>query len=141
MFVCSAWLHCAELSTRCAAYAVRCAGLQVEKKRGDARREAEAVRGEQRGREAAQRRLNRAELDSKQLAEQLPGLQITVGNMGAQLVAEQRQAGKATAVSRKLAAEVAAMVEEVAAGKQLVSASGRGRGKGQMGGCKGPLLA
>jgi hypothetical protein len=95
--------------------------LQVEKKRGEAKREAEAVKCEQRGREVAQRRLNRAELEGKQLAEQLPGLQNTVANMEAQLAAEQRQAGREVAAGRKLAAEVAAMVGEVAVEKQLVS--------------------
>jgi hypothetical protein len=96
--------------------------LQVEKKRGEAKREADAVKCEQRGREVAQR-LNRAELEVKQLAEQLPGLQNTVANMGAQLAAEQRQAVQEVAAGRKLAAEVTAMVGEVAAEKQLVSNS------------------
>ena len=93
---------------------------QVEKKKADARRELEALKSEQRGRELVQRRLNRAELEAMQLADQLPGLRNAVHNMASQLGSEQREAAREAAAARQLATEVAALVEEVAAEKKLV---------------------
>lgn len=95
----------------------------MEKKKGEARAAAEAVKGEQRGREACQRRLNRAELEGGQLAEQLPGLRNAAANMAAALGAEQRAAAREAAAAAAAQAEVARLVAEVAAEKRLVGAA------------------
>lgn len=93
---------------------------QVEKKKGEARREAEAVKAEQRGRDVAQRRLNRAELEAKQLQEQLPGLHNTVHNLTSQLAADQREAAAQAQAARTLQAEVEGVVVRIVAEKKLV---------------------
>lgn len=92
---------------------------QVEKKKGDAKREGEAVRAEQRTREVCQRRLNRAELEAHQLGEQLPGLQAAVASMAAALVGE-REAEREAREAARLQEEVAGMVGQVAAERKLV---------------------
>lgn len=97
-----------------------CPALQVEKKKADAAREAEAAKGEQRAREVCQRQLDRAEMEAMQLGEALPGLRIAVTNTAAQLAAEQREAAREVAAGAALTAELAALVEMVAGEKKLV---------------------
>lgn len=92
----------------------------MEKKKADTTREAEAAKGEQRAREACQRRLNRAEMEAMQLGDALPGLRIAVANASAQLAAEQREAAREAAAGAALTAELAALVEAVAGEKKLV---------------------
>ena len=103
-------------------------GRQVEKKKADAKREGEAVRSEQRGREVCQRRLNRAELEARQLAGELPGLQAAVASLAAALVGEQNAAEREAAEAARLQGEVAGMVEQVASEKKLVRAGVRAGG-------------
>lgn len=93
----------------------------MEKKKADAKREGEAVRSEQRGREVCQRRLNRAELEARQLAGELHGLQAAVSSLAAALVGEQKAAEREAADAARLQGEVAGMVEQIAAEKKLVS--------------------
>ncbi|PRW58036.1 coiled-coil domain-containing 146-like [Chlorella sorokiniana] len=95
--------------------------MEVEKKKGDAKREGEAVRSEQRGREVCQRRLNRAELEARQLAGELPGLQAAVSSLAAALTGEQKAAEREAAEAARLQGEVAGMVEQIAAEKKLTS--------------------
>lgn len=78
------------------------------------------MRAEQRGREVCQRRLNRAELEARQLGEQLPGLQAAVGSMAAALVGERRAAEQEAWEAARLQEEVAGMVGQVAAERKLV---------------------
>ena len=92
----------------------------MKKRKGDAKREAEAVRAEQRGREVTQRRLNRAELEAMQLQEQLPGLQNTLHSLASQLEADQLEAAAAAQAARALQAEVEGAVEQVVAEKRMV---------------------
>ncbi|KAL4436789.1 hypothetical protein ABPG75_003928 [Micractinium tetrahymenae] len=93
--------------------------LEVEKKEGEAKREAEAVKAEQRGRDVTQRRLNRAEREAKQLQEQLPGLRNTVHNLAGQLAADQREAAAAAQAARALQTEVEGTVESVVAERKM----------------------
>jgi len=88
--------------------------------KANAKREGEAVRSEQRGREVCQRRLNRAELEARQLAGELPGLQAAVSSLAAALASEQKVAERKAAEAAQLQDEVAGMVEQVAAEKKLV---------------------
>lgn len=101
----------------------------MEKKKADAKREAEGVKSEQRAREVAQRKLNRAELEAAQLADQLPELRTAVANARGALGAEQRAATKAAEAGKALQAEMVALVETVAQEKQLVRGGGRRRRK------------
>ena len=92
---------------------------QVEKRRGNAWREAGAVKSEQRRRDVCQRRLNRAELDARQLGEQLPGLQAAVASLGGALAAERRVAAREAEATAALAGQLAALVAEVAGEQKL----------------------
>lgn len=93
---------------------------KVENKKADAKREGEVVRSEQRGREVCQRRLNRAELESRQLAGELPGLHAAVASLAAALVGERKAAEREAAEAARLQGEVAGMVQQVAGEKKLV---------------------
>lgn len=92
----------------------------MKKRKGDAKREAAAVRAEQRGRDVTQRWLNRAELEAKELQEQLPGLQNTVASLASQLAADQQAAATAAQAAAAQQAEVESMVEGVVAQKKMV---------------------
>ena len=102
----------------------------MEKKKADAKREAEAAKAEQRARDVCQRRLNRAELEAMRLGEEIPGLRNTAHNAAAQLGSEQRVAAREAAAAAALAAELSALVGTVAQEKKLVG----GRAGWQMGG-------
>lgn len=130
MYGCGAWLEDAPQAAACA-----CAvplppsrhpgallpAAQVEKKQAEAKREADAVKWEQRGRGVVQRRLNRAELAVKEAQEALPGLANAVHNMRSQLGGEQRAQAREAEATRQLAGELAELVEVVAAERKLVS--------------------
>ena len=96
--------------------------LQVEKKKAELARSSEASRTEQRGRDTALRRLNRAQMEGEQLQEQLTPLENASQNMRSQLGALQKQGAREAAASGRLQEEVLGMVEQVAAEKKLVGA-------------------
>ncbi|KAL4432605.1 hypothetical protein ABPG77_000542 [Micractinium sp. CCAP 211/92] len=93
--------------------------LEVKKRKGDAKREAAAVRAELRGRDVTQRRLNRAELEAKELQEQLPELQNTVASLASQLAADQQAVAAVAQAAAAQQAEVERMVEGVVAQKKM----------------------
>eukprot|EP00887_Chlorella_sp_A99_P007989 scaffold12.g7989.t1 len=96
--------------------------LEVEKRKGEAKRAADTCRAEHRGRDTALRRLNKAQMEGEQLAGQLAPLENAAAAMRGQLAAAQRQGVREAEASARLQGEVLAMVGEVAAEKRLTAA-------------------